>query len=88
MSNSTVPPLYKNIDGVSYVHAGNTDTSHLENVLNCLYKEKVNPLDIVVDKYEDKCCVYIRSSRWSLHHSSIINCANGWGEPIDTTKTY
>ena len=86
MEKPKVAPLYKNVDGVMYAHVGNTTVSNIEKVISCLLASNLKETDILVDKYDERCCVYIRNDRWSLHHSSIINCTNGWGTMPDYNK--
>lgn len=87
MVRPRIPAPMKNVDGVIYLHAGNTTIDKIERVLSCLTESNLSPLDIIVEKYDNRCCVYIKNEKWSLHHSSIINCTNGWGTPLDTPKT-
>lgn len=69
---------FKKVDDVLFLLAGHTDIRKVENVLNCLTNSGLTFQDIVIDKWEDKCAVYIKNDKWSLHHSSIIKDSSNW----------
>lgn len=69
---------FKKVDDVLFLLAGHTDIRKVENVLSCLTNSGLTLQDIVIDKWEDWCAVYIKNDKWSLHHSSIIKDCSNW----------